>query len=45
LSRGQVALNALEDLAAADREALRADAADVERFLDTSGPAAGQPDD
>jgi Winged helix DNA-binding domain len=33
LSGGQVALNTLDHLAAADREALGADAADVERFL------------
>jgi Winged helix DNA-binding domain len=43
LSRGRVALNLLEDLTAADHAVLRADAADVERFLGTSRLATDQP--
>jgi Winged helix DNA-binding domain len=35
-TRGRVVLNRLEDLVAADQEALQADAADVERFLGPS---------
>ena len=45
-TRGRVVLSPLEDLAAADQQALRADAADVERFLGAAGqpPADRSPD-
>jgi hypothetical protein len=41
-TRGRVVLTPLEDLAAADRRALEADAADVERFLGTPGTSGDQ---